>query len=212
MAYCRVSAKCHSSNKEVFLVLSHFMSVTVVAFGMTTSFMGLSSSEQLTDIKHFTPLNDSNVHVTSQIDTPTATTLAFPIDVQIQGTATTFNSDLTQVMDTSTLSDQDAFVLAAKPLSAPSITPTGAVPNMIRQVFGRYANGALAIAACESGFNPRARNPYSGAMGVFQFMPRTWAGTPYARFNPYDAMTNISAAYYLFVRDGYSWREWSCRA
>ncbi len=85
-----------------------------------------------------------------------------------------------------------------------------AVKRMIRTTFGRYAPHALRVAACESGFDPAAYNPYSGAMGVFQFMPATWRGTPFAHHNPFDASANIRAAYYVFVRDGYSWREWYC--
>jgi len=33
---------------------------------------------------------------------------------------------------------------------------------------------ALAIAHCESGLNPRAKNPNSTASGVFQFIRSTW--------------------------------------
>lgn len=92
-------------------------------------------------------------------------------------------------------------------------TPSGAsgsVPAMIRQTFGPYAGRALAVARCESGFNPSARNSSSGAMGVFQFMPSTWRSTSYAGYSPYNAWANIQAAHQVFVRDGYSWGEWSC--
>jgi hypothetical protein len=84
------------------------------------------------------------------------------------------------------------------------------VPAMIRQTFGAYSGRALAVARCESGYNPSARNAYSGAMGVFQFLPSTWRGTSYAGYSPYNAWANIQAAHQVFVRDGYSWREWSC--
>jgi soluble lytic murein transglycosylase-like protein len=92
-------------------------------------------------------------------------------------------------------------------------TPSGAsgsVPAMIRQTFGAYSARALAVARCESGYNPSARNRSSGAMGVFQFMPSTWRSTSYAGYSPYNAWANIQAAHQVFVRDGYSWREWSC--
>jgi hypothetical protein len=88
---------------------------------------------------------------------------------------------------------------------------SGSVQGMIRSVFGAYANQALAIAACESGYNPGATNRSSGAAGVFQFLRSTWAHTPYAGSSPYNAGANIQAAHWLFARDGYSWREWSCR-
>lgn len=103
---------------------------------------------------------------------------------------------------------------------APSYS-TGSVQAMIQQVFGPNAGQALTIARCESGFSPTAYNPtpvyYNGhylghAMGVFQIVPATWASTSFAGQNPYNAWANIQAAHQIFARDGYSWREWQCRA
>ncbi|HZC06004.1 MAG TPA: transglycosylase SLT domain-containing protein [Ktedonobacterales bacterium] len=91
-----------------------------------------------------------------------------------------------------------------------------AVINEIRAVFGPYSAGALNIARCESGFNPSAynRTPVAGAhaAGVFQILDTsTWRTTSYAGQSPYNAYANIHAAYQIFQRDGYSWREWQCR-
>jgi hypothetical protein len=93
----------------------------------------------------------------------------------------------------------------------PSADGLGSVASMIIQTFGPHANQALRIARCESGLNPYARNRYSGAAGVFQFLPSTWRSTPYARYSIYDAWANVQAARWLFVKSGYSWRAWSCR-
>lgn len=87
----------------------------------------------------------------------------------------------------------------------------GSVPDLIRSVFGPYAGQALAVAACESGYNPSAVNPSSGASGVFQFLASTWAGTSYAGYSRFNAWANVNAAHQVFVRDGYSWREWTCQ-
>jgi hypothetical protein len=92
----------------------------------------------------------------------------------------------------------------------------GSVVSMIEQVFGPYAAGAVNVAQCESGLNPGATNPYSiggsHAAGVFQILyPSTWDGTSEAGASPYNAMANILAAHNIFVRDGYSWREWTCQ-
>ncbi len=100
--------------------------------------------------------------------------------------------------------------------NAPVVSSNGSVASMITQVFGPYAASALSVARCESGLNPGAYNPTaiggSHAAGVFQILyPSTWAGTPQAGASPYNAMANILAAHSIFVRDGYSWREWVCR-
>ena len=95
--------------------------------------------------------------------------------------------------------------------AAPANTSGGSVQGMIAATFGSFAGQALRVAGCESSYNPSAVNSSSGASGVFQFMPSTWAGTPYAGYSVFDASANIHAAYWLFQRDGYSWREWSCQ-
>jgi LysM repeat protein len=94
-----------------------------------------------------------------------------------------------------------------------SNVPVGSsIETMITRAFGPYAPGAVNIARCESGLNPAAYNPYSGASGLFQIIPGTWAGTSQAHYSPFNAQANIAAAHEIFVRDGYSWREWTCRA
>jgi LysM repeat protein len=125
----------------------------------------------------------------------------------IPGGATTAPSQVTTT-STSTSTSYTA------PVSAPS--GSSSVASMIDQVFGPYAPTALQVATCESGLNPSAYNPISiggsHAAGVFQILyPSTWDGTSEAAASPYDAMSNILAAHEIFVRDGYSWREWVCQ-
>jgi hypothetical protein len=97
----------------------------------------------------------------------------------------------------------------APPLNASP--PTGSVPDLIRSVFGRYADSALRVARCESGFNPGAYNPIEGATGVFQFLLGTWLGTPYHNYTRTNAWANVNAAFWVFKKDGYTWREWQCQ-
>lgn len=109
-----------------------------------------------------------------------------------------------------------------KPKPAPAyVPPQGANPgqqaiiNDIAAVFGQYASGAMNVARCESGFDPNAWNPYaiggSHASGIFQILyPSTWSTTSWSGYSPYNYDANIHAAYQIFSRDGYSWREWSC--
>lgn len=110
-----------------------------------------------------------------------------------------------------------------KPTAKPSFRPPAganpgqqAVINNIVSVFGSYSQGALAVAKCESGYDPNAWNSYpilgSHASGVFQILyPSTWNTTSYASSSPFNADANIHAAYQIFKRDGYSWREWQCQ-
>jgi len=95
----------------------------------------------------------------------------------------------------------------------PSSSPpsNGSVTSEIQAVFGPYAGAALAVARCESGYNPSAYNASSGASGVFQFLYSTWLTTNYAGYSRFNAWANINAAHQVFVRDGYSWREWQCQ-
>lgn len=80
-------------------------------------------------------------------------------------------------------------------------------------------NEALRIIQCESLGDPDAYNPYSGASGLFQFLPATWASTaPKAGFpdaGPFDPVANIGSASWLANRYhdlGRSyWEPWSCR-
>ena len=78
---------------------------------------------------------------------------------------------------------------------------------------------ALAILQCESLGDPDAYNPYSGASGLFQFLPSTWASTsPKAGFagaGAFEPEPNVGTAAWLAGRyqelgQGY-WTPWSCR-
>jgi soluble lytic murein transglycosylase-like protein len=93
-----------------------------------------------------------------------------------------------------------------------------------RGLVGRFfpssrVDEALAIIDCESNGDPDAVNPYSGASGLFQFLPSTWASTApnagYAGASPLDPEANIASAAWLanrYQQLGQSyWQAWSCR-
>lgn len=69
------------------------------------------------------------------------------------------------------------------------------------------------VAWCESRYVPWARNARSGAAGLFQFMPRTWAwmSAQAGRVgaNVYDAWAASDVAAWAF-RNGYA-GHWACR-
>ena len=117
------------------------------------------------------------------------------------------------------------FATAAQAIPNPvTDTSTQAIREDIMRVFGaQYGPGAIRIAVCESGLNTNAWNPImvywnsvpiGHASGIFQIVSATWSLTPYAAQSVYDPAANIRAAYWLFARDGYTWRQswstWAC--
>lgn len=78
---------------------------------------------------------------------------------------------------------------------------------------------ALSIMDCESGGDPLARNPRSGASGLFQFLPRTWdyvsAQAGVAHLGAEDGAANIAAAAWLteysVAAGDNAWSHWTCR-
>lgn len=75
--------------------------------------------------------------------------------------------------------------------------------------YGQPRADMLRVARCESVLDPNAVNPYSNASGLFQFLPGTWATTPFANENIFDPVANANAA-------GWMWsvgrrNEWTCQ-
>jgi len=79
--------------------------------------------------------------------------------------------------------------------------------------WGADPNQLLRVAWCESRYNPYALNARSGAAGLFQFMPATWAANSvragYAGASVFDAVANANTAAYMF-RNGQA-AQWSCK-
>ncbi len=77
--------------------------------------------------------------------------------------------------------------------------------------WGQPRADMLRVAKCESHFDPRAVNTSSGASGLFQFMPSTFAFTPNGKAgqNIFDPVANADAA-------GWMWKNgmrnhWACQ-
>jgi len=98
------------------------------------------------------------------------------------------------------------------PPSLPPVAP-GSIQQIIMDAFasqGATAQAwALRVAKCESNYNPYAVNRYSGASGLFQFLPSTWAGMPQHNQSVFDPTANAQAAALLYQRSGGS--PWSCK-
>lgn len=102
---------------------------------------------------------------------------------------------------------------------APPVVPLSLDPGSVGQIqaiildafapLGAAAQSwALRVAKCESNYNPYAVNRSSGASGLFQFLPSTWAGSPYHAQSVFDPTANATAAAWLYHRDGPS--QWVC--
>src|SRR2546427_9810044 len=73
----------------------------------------------------------------------------------------------------------------------------------------RAVQWAINVAYCESRYHPNSVNSDSGASGLFQFMPSTWGGTPWAKKSPFDPVANAQAAAWLYSHYGPG--RWTCQ-
>ena len=73
----------------------------------------------------------------------------------------------------------------------------------------RAVQWAINVAYCESRYHPNSVNSDSGASGLFQFMPSTWGGTPWASQSPFDPVANAQAAAWLYSHYGPG--RWTCQ-
>ena len=99
--------------------------------------------------------------------------------------------------------------------AAPAPTPGNGNSDIVSIIYaaadryGQPREDMLRVAKCESVLDPNAVNPYSNASGLFQFLPGTWATTPYADQDIFDPVANANAA-------GWMWsvgrrNEWVCQ-
>ena len=84
-----------------------------------------------------------------------------------------------------------------------------AIHNAFTPLGDRALQWAFNVAWCESRYHPNSVNTSSGASGLFQFLPSTWAFTPEHASSPFDPVANAQAAAWLYNRDGPS--QWVCQ-
>lgn len=84
-----------------------------------------------------------------------------------------------------------------------------AIHNAFTPLGDRAVQWAFNVAWCESRYHPNSVNSSSGASGLFQFLPSTWAFTPQHNQSPFDPVANSYAAAWLYKRDGPS--QWVCQ-
>jgi hypothetical protein len=83
------------------------------------------------------------------------------------------------------------------------------IHNAFAPLGDRAVQWAFNVAWCESRYHPNSVNSSSGAAGLFQFLPSTWAFTPQHASSPFDPVANSLAAAWLYNRDGPS--QWVCQ-
>ena len=95
-------------------------------------------------------------------------------------------------------------------------TASGDIEAIIRNAAaaqGADAEQLLRVAYCESRFNPGAYNASSGASGLFQFLPSTWAANSvragFGGASVWDPVASANVAAYMFAM-GQS-GQWSCK-
>ena len=97
--------------------------------------------------------------------------------------------------------------LSNHPAAPPEIA--AAIHNAFVSLGDRALQWAFNVAWCESRYHPNSVNSSSGASGLFQFLPSTWAFTPEHTLSPFDPVANSNAAAWLYSRDGPS--QWQCQ-
>jgi hypothetical protein len=96
---------------------------------------------------------------------------------------------------------------------APGPADIESVIRSAAAAWGAEPNQLLRVAWCESRYNPLAYNARSGAAGLFQFMPATWAANSvragYAGASVFDPVASANTAAFMF-RNGQAW-QWACK-
>ena len=75
--------------------------------------------------------------------------------------------------------------------------------------YGQSRADMLRVARCESVLDPNAVNASGGSYGLFQFIPSTWATTPYAGDDIFDAYASANAAGWMWQQGRRN--EWVCQ-
>jgi hypothetical protein len=75
--------------------------------------------------------------------------------------------------------------------------------------YGQSREDMLRVATCESGLDPNNVTPPYDASGLFQFLPSTWATTPYADQDIFDPVANANAAAWMWSVGRRN--EWVCQ-
>lgn len=112
----------------------------------------------------------------------------------------------------------EAAPVEAEPVTGGAYGPGGAgyseqqIVDIIYEAasnYGQNGDAMLRVARCESGLNPHAVGGGGAYHGLFQFVPSTFANTPYGEYDIYDPWANANAASWIWSEGGKS--AWVCQ-
>ncbi len=119
-------------------------------------------------------------------------------------------ADYQAQQDAIAVAQAQAAVIAARSNHPP---PPAYIAKIISDAFSPLGPAsvqwAMNVAYCESRYHPNSVNSDSGASGLFQFLPSTWGGTPWASQSPFDPVANAQAAAWLYSHYGPG--RWQCK-
>ena len=170
---------------------------------------------------------------TARTSEPTTTTGATTNAVSPQATTTTTAPPPATTTTTTTAPPPTTTTTTAPPTTTtePPTTTTTVPPveggqrdveewrTLVEQFFAAdLVDGALTVMQCESRGDPLAYNPVSGASGLFQFIPSTWAwaapGAGFPGASPFEPDANVGAAAWLVQQSidqgKQPWTHWHC--
>jgi uncharacterized protein YraI len=107
---------------------------------------------------------------------------------------------------------------AAEPVTGGTYGPGGAsysedqIVDIIYEAadnYGQSREDMLRVARCESGLDPNAVGGGGAYHGLFQFVPSTFAGTPYGEYDIYDPWASANAAAWMWSEGQKS--SWVCQ-
>lgn len=157
---------------------------------------------------------------TTTTTAPPPTTTAAPTTTTAAPPPPTTTTTTTTAPPTTTTTTEPPSTTTTEPPVPGGVRDVEEWRSLVEQYFAaEMVDGALTVIACESNGDPLAENPYSGASGLFQFIPTTWAwasaGAGFADASPFDPVANVAAAGWVVQRSldrgNHPWDHWTCR-
>ncbi len=185
-----------------------------------------TSSSTSTTIAETTTTAAPASTITTTTTAPTTTTTTVAPATTAAPTTTEAATTTTEATTTTLPATGTTEVNPQEPASTTTVARASGGATQWRGLVSAYfpvdlVEEALVVMQCESRGDPAARNPYSGAAGLFQFMPRTWSwaseGAGFAGADVYDAEANIASAAWLVDyslatgHEGGAWGHWNCK-